>query len=139
MPHKPLVTNEPDIDHVESDFGDPESIDFILKLGRALHQYGSAAHRLEDVVDHVSVKLGLDAQVFSQPTSLFAAFGQLGTQRPFHEPTGEIGPGDGLVPGVWGAGTSISGPGVGIPGGGSVGCPGCDGSGVAGAGVVGGS
>src|SRR5678815_1127255 len=83
MADKPLLTNEPDIDHVESDIGDPESIAFILKLGRALHQYGSAAHRLEDVVDHVSEKLGLDAQVFSQPTSLFAAFGQLGSQRTF--------------------------------------------------------
>jgi hypothetical protein len=36
-------------------------------------------------------------------------------------PTGEIGPGDGFVPGEGGEGTSMSGAWVGIPGGGSVG------------------
>jgi len=44
-----------------------------------------------------------------------------------------------LVPGDGGEGTSMSGECVGVSGGGSVGWPGCDGSGVAGAGVVGGS
>lgn len=43
------------------------------------------------------------------------------------------------MPGDGGEGTSMSGECVGIPGGGSVGWPGCDGSGVCGAGVVGGS
>ena len=56
-----------------------------------------------------------------------------------HQPTGEIGPGDGLVPGDGGEGTSISGACVGIPGGGSVGWPGVGGSGVGGDGLVGGS
>ena len=83
MEHKPVVSPEAEIDRFESDIGDPESIGFILKLARALHQYGSAAHRLEDVVDHVAVKLRLDAQIFSQPTSLFAAFGRLGAQRTY--------------------------------------------------------
>ena len=54
-------------------------------------------------------------------------------------PTGEIGPGDGFVPGEGGEGTSISGAWVGIPGGGSVGWPGVGGSGVGGDGLVGGS
>jgi len=55
------------------------------------------------------------------------------------QPTGDIGPGEGSVPGDGGDGTSMSGACGGIPGGGSVGWPGCDGSGVVGAGVVGGS
>jgi len=83
LPYPHPETKEPELDRLDSEIGDPESIAFILKLGRALHQYGSAAHRLEDVVDHVALKLGLDAQVFSQPTSLFAAFGRLGSQRTF--------------------------------------------------------
>ncbi len=40
----------------ESQIGDLEAVDFVLKLGRALHQYGSAAHRLEDVLCHVARK-----------------------------------------------------------------------------------
>ena len=43
------------------------------------------------------------------------------------QPTGEIGPGVGFVPGDGGEGTSMSGECVGMPGGGSVGCPGCGG------------
>lgn len=58
-----------------------ESIDFVLKLGRALHTYGSAAPRLEDVLDQVSQKLGIEAQFFSTPTSIFAAFGSQEKQR----------------------------------------------------------
>jgi hypothetical protein len=42
-------------------------------------------------------------------------------------PTGEIGPGVGFVPGDGGEGTSMSGACVGMPGGGSVGWPGCEG------------
>jgi uncharacterized membrane protein YjjP (DUF1212 family) len=67
----------------ESQIGDPEAVDFVLTLGRALHQYGSAAHRLEDVLDHVAKKLGLETQVFSQPTSIFASFGPQSSQRTF--------------------------------------------------------
>ncbi len=67
----------------ESQIGDPGAVDFVLKLARALHQYGSAAHRLEDVVDHVAQKLGLQAQVFSQPTSIFTSFGPQSSQRTF--------------------------------------------------------
>ncbi len=60
-----------------------ESIDFLLKLGRALHTYGSAANRLEDVLDQVSTKFGCDGQFFSTPTSIFAAFGLHGDQRTY--------------------------------------------------------
>jgi len=58
-----------------------ERIEFLLRLGRALHTYGSGAHRLEDVLAHVTEKLGLEGQFFSTPTSIFAAFGSQGEQR----------------------------------------------------------
>lgn len=46
----------------------------IEKLGRALHRYGSPAHRLEEAMDLVARRLGLDGEFFSTPTAIFAAF-----------------------------------------------------------------
>jgi uncharacterized membrane protein YjjP (DUF1212 family) len=50
-------------------------IRFILALARALHQYGTPAHRLEEALEVIGDKLGLEAQFFSTPTSIFATFG----------------------------------------------------------------
>lgn len=47
---------------------------FLEKLGRALHRYGSPAHRLEDALTEVARRLGLRAQFFSTPTAIFASF-----------------------------------------------------------------
>ena len=46
----------------------------VEKLGRALHAYGSSAHRLENALDQVSRRLGLSGQFFSTPTAIFASF-----------------------------------------------------------------
>lgn len=48
---------------------------FILRLGQALHQYGTPAHRLEDQLHQVSERFGVAARFFSTPTSIFASFG----------------------------------------------------------------
>lgn len=53
---------------------------FVLELGRALHSYGTPAHQLEDALTRVSARLGLDGQFLTTPTSITAAFGQLGHQ-----------------------------------------------------------
>ena len=50
-------------------------IRFILALAKALHRYGTPAYRLEEALEVVGDKLGLDAQFFSTPTSIFASFG----------------------------------------------------------------
>jgi uncharacterized membrane protein YjjP (DUF1212 family) len=50
-------------------------VEFTLTLGRALHQYGMPAHRLEEAMRLVSERLGLEARFFSTPTSIFASFG----------------------------------------------------------------
>ncbi len=60
-----------------------EAVGFVLRLGRALHQYGYAADRLEEVLAQVAERLGLLAQFFSTPTSIFAAFGPQEHQRTF--------------------------------------------------------
>ena len=58
-------------------------IAFILRLGRALHTSGYAAHRLEEALALASEQLGLEAQFFSTPTSIMASFGPQDDQRTF--------------------------------------------------------
>lgn len=50
-------------------------IGFVLALGRALHRYGTPAHRVEQSLDRVCQQLGLAAEVFSTPTALIMSFG----------------------------------------------------------------
>ncbi len=54
---------------------------FILHLARALHAHGYPAHRLESVLGDVSARLGVEAQFFTTPTSIFAGFGAQDAQR----------------------------------------------------------
>lgn len=56
---------------------------FVLALGKALHTYGTPSHRLEDTLNRVCAYLGLEGQFFTQPTSIFAAFGPLESQRTY--------------------------------------------------------
>lgn len=56
-------------------------IAFVMALGRALHAYGVAAPRLEEVLDLAAHRLGLEGQFFSTPTSVFAGFGTIPAQR----------------------------------------------------------
>lgn len=48
---------------------------FILALGRALHAAGEPTHRIEDTLEEAAHQLGLQAQFFVTPTSMFVAFG----------------------------------------------------------------
>ena len=54
---------------------------FVLRMARALHRYGHPAHRLEESLVATSERLGLEAQFFSTPTSVFASFGQIDRQH----------------------------------------------------------
>jgi len=63
--------------------GTHDAVGFVLRLGRALHAYGYPAHRLEEVLSKTSERLGLVAQFFSTPTSIFASFGRQEEQRTF--------------------------------------------------------
>ncbi|MBJ6765462.1 threonine/serine exporter family protein [Myxococcaceae bacterium JPH2] len=51
------------------------AVTFILRLGQALHRYGTPAHRLEGLMQRVCERLGLDTRFFSTPTAIFASFG----------------------------------------------------------------
>jgi uncharacterized membrane protein YjjP (DUF1212 family) len=77
-PEHPLNPAAPTVE----DDPDAAAVGFVLHLGRALHSYGEASHRLEDMLGAMSDRLGLEgAQFFTQPTSIMASFGPLGRQR----------------------------------------------------------
>lgn len=70
--------------HAEDRQDEPDAaaVGFVMHLGRALHSYGEASHRLEDILGAMADRLGLHgAQFFSQPTSLMASFGPVSRQR----------------------------------------------------------
>lgn len=60
-----------------------ESIGFILRLGRALHRFGYASDRLEELLAQTASRLQLQGQFFAAPTSIYCGFGELETQRTF--------------------------------------------------------
>jgi len=49
-------------------------IGFVVELSRRLHEYGTAAPRLEDVINQISARLGLSCNVLSTPTSIVMSF-----------------------------------------------------------------
>ena len=49
-------------------------IGFVVDLATRLHEYGTAAPRLEDVTNLVSARLGLSCNVLSTPTSIVMSF-----------------------------------------------------------------
>jgi len=54
---------------------------FVLALGRALHTSGQPTPRIEEALQLVAERLGIPAQFFITPTSIFAAFGPEASQR----------------------------------------------------------
>lgn len=49
---------------------------FLVKLGRALHTYGTPSHRTEEALTRISERLGLRAQFLVTPTSIIGSFGE---------------------------------------------------------------
>ena len=61
--------------------GGADGVRFLLELGRDLHEAGASAHRLEEAMGAIAERMGIEAQVFSTPTSLFVAVGPIGDQQ----------------------------------------------------------
>lgn len=58
------------------DSSEDVAIAFVLALGKALHRYGTPAHRLEEGLLVCCRQLGLaDAEVFTTPTTIIMSFG----------------------------------------------------------------
>ncbi len=51
-------------------------IRFVIKLGQALHRYGTPTHRLEQAMKLILSRLGLEGEFLSTPTGIFASFGR---------------------------------------------------------------
>ncbi|MEO8161010.1 MAG: threonine/serine exporter family protein [Arenimonas sp.] len=49
-------------------------VDFVIELARRLHMYGTSAQRLEGATGQVARRLGLDADVWSNPTGMIVSF-----------------------------------------------------------------
>ncbi len=52
----------------------PAEVRFLCLLAKRLHEYGTAAHRLEGAISAAATQLGLKCDVLSSPTSLLLAF-----------------------------------------------------------------
>lgn len=52
-----------------------DAIAFVLALGRALHRYGTPSHRLEEALQVCCDRLGLQAELFTTPTTIIVTFG----------------------------------------------------------------
>ncbi len=55
---------------------DDDAIAFVLALGRALHRYGTPAHRLEEALRVCCARLELESEIFTTPTAIIMSFGQ---------------------------------------------------------------
>src|SRR5690349_10529001 len=55
---------------------DDAAIGFVLELARALHRFGTPAHRLEEALAVVCGHLGLTAELFATPTTIIISFGE---------------------------------------------------------------
>ncbi len=51
-------------------------IAFVVETARRLHQYGTAAPRLESAIDKLAARLDLIAQVWSSPTAIIISFSE---------------------------------------------------------------
>ncbi len=52
-------------------------IGFVVELARRLHEYGTAAPRLEDVVNQIAARVSLGCNVLSTPTSIVMSFSEI--------------------------------------------------------------
>ncbi len=68
-----------------------DAIAFLLRLGRSLHSLGHSSQRVEETLLDASERLGLHAQFFTTPTSIFASFGDVERQRTY---LARVEPGD---------------------------------------------
>lgn len=59
------------------------AMEFVVRLGMALHRHGAHAQRIESAMTAVARRFGLIGQFFALPTSIHVAFGPLGVQTVF--------------------------------------------------------
>ncbi|HXG67671.1 MAG TPA: threonine/serine exporter family protein [Blastocatellia bacterium] len=58
-----------------------QAAEFITRSASALHAYGTATHRVEQAVEVMMDRLGLEGEVFALPTGLFVSIGPPGEKQ----------------------------------------------------------
>ena len=58
-----------------------DDVRFLVHFAQALHDYGSAAHQVEDALAGLARRLNVPAQFLATPTSIIFSFGNLAEQR----------------------------------------------------------
>jgi len=53
----------------------PDAARFLVKLAHGLHRYGTPSHRIEQLLEVATGRLGIPSQFFSLPTVILASFG----------------------------------------------------------------
>jgi len=54
---------------------DRDAVEFILRLARALHSYGTPSHQIEDALQALALRIGRPAQFMATPTSIIISVG----------------------------------------------------------------
>src|SRR4051812_4952575 len=52
-----------------------DAVEFLIRLARALHSYGTPTHQIEDALDAIAARLGVRAQFLATPTSIMMSQG----------------------------------------------------------------
>ncbi len=58
-----------------------DAVEFLIRLARALHSYGTPTHQIEGTLDAITARLGLRAQFLATPTSIMMSQGQTLDER----------------------------------------------------------
>jgi uncharacterized membrane protein YjjP (DUF1212 family) len=58
-----------------------EASRFLVRLARAMHQYGTPVHQIEEGLELLARRLGIPAQFSAAPTSIIFSFGGLAEER----------------------------------------------------------
>lgn len=57
------------------------AVEFVLRLARALHSYGTPSHQVEDALGTIATRLGVPAQFLATPTSIIISSGPFPTEQ----------------------------------------------------------
>ena len=60
---------------------DRDAVEFVLRLARALHIYGTPSHQIEDALGRIAGRLGHPAQFMATPTSIIISVGPEFSER----------------------------------------------------------
>lgn len=58
-----------------------DAVPFIIRLARALHNYGTPTHQVEDALTYISARLGVNAQFLATPTSIMISSGSVPDEK----------------------------------------------------------